>query len=187
MAGDRELSPMTPPSGEPSSAKPSPAEHANPSSPRRGFPIYRVLVSGVLVVAVILGVFPLVFGPSIDTPYTILPANPLPLNVRISNQNFTPLNRIEYTCEPVKVVLASGVEAKDISVVSRGIIRRIGGRGAVAARCETAYVIDAPLKSAEYRFTLKYRPFPWTQERSIEAHIVATIDAQGHVTGWTQR
>ncbi len=105
--------------------------------------------------------------------------------VRISNQNpFIPLTDVEYDCEIWKLTLATGAEVTDAYVLMRGARQEFDGRNAITARCETAYFVNAPLKAAEYRLTLTYRTYPWSQHRTSVFRIAAQIDGNGQVTGW---
>ena len=105
--------------------------------------------------------------------------------VRISNQNpFIPFTDVEYSCEIWKLTLASGADVTDAYVLMRGARQEFDGRNTITARCETAYIVNAPLKAAEYRLTLTYRTYPWPQHRTSVYRIAAEIDGNGHVTGW---
>jgi hypothetical protein len=105
--------------------------------------------------------------------------------VRISNRNpFTPLTDVEYSCEIWRVTLASGAEVTDANVLIRGSLHKFEGQKAITAACETAYIVRAPVKSAEYRLTLTYRTYPWPQQHSTVYHIAAHINDDGKVTGW---
>lgn len=66
----------------------------------------------------------------------------------------------------------------------RGAVPKLGGRRAMAARCETAYLVTEPLKAVEYKLTLGYRAYPWPQRRTDVYRIAAQIDRSGQVTGW---
>jgi hypothetical protein len=145
---------------------------------------YRVLLSlAVLFVAVVL-VFPLTFGPRVDAPRDLQFGSPSSLPVQIANQNITPLNNVEYGCALAQLTLANGSEIRDAKVVIRGIIRTISGRHAVTVRCESAYIVTAPLKSAEYKLTLTYQAYPWPQSRTRAYRIDAEVNGKGEVTGW---
>ena len=58
------------------------------------------------------------------------------------------------------------------------------GRHAITARCQSAYVVNAPLKAAEYKLTLSYRAYPWPRHRTTVYRIAAQINGNGQVTGW---
>ena len=140
----------------------------------------------VMVIAALV-VFPLLFGPGVAVPSEVFPGNPFLLEVKLSNENITPLTDVEYTCQAVDVELASGVQVKDAKVLNQGRIRKFQGRRAISARCETAYLIDAPLKKLEFKLSLKYRAYPWPVDQTREYRFAATIDGQGRLTGWVQK
>jgi hypothetical protein len=143
-----------------------------------------VLLSlAVLFVAVVL-VFPLIFDPRIDAPQELQFGSASSLPVQISNQNFTPLNNVEYSCALAKLTLANGSEIRDAKAVIRGIIHTISGRHAITVRCESGYIVTAPLKAAEYKLTLTYQTYPWRRSRTRGYTIDAEIGAKGEVTGW---
>jgi len=106
------------------------------------------------------------------------------MTFQISNENLTPLTDVAYTCEVQKLTLADGTPVKDANVLNRGTIRRIAGRKAVTGRCQTAYLITAPLRAAEYKLTITYRAYPWPQQRAGVYPIAAQMNAKGAVTGW---
>jgi hypothetical protein len=149
--------------------------------------LIKMLAFAATFAVAILVVFPLLFGPSVDKPVFRFPDNPFWLEVRISNENLTPLTNVEYDCTATDVELANGTKLPDVAVVNQGHIRRIQGRKAITARCETSYIINAPVKRAEFKLTLKYRSYPWPNQHSEEYRFVATLDDKGHVTGWDQK
>jgi hypothetical protein len=143
------------------------------------------LMLAVLFVIVVF-VFPVVFKPAVEPSTQLTFGSPFSMAVRISNRNpFTPLTDVEYNCEISKLTLAAGAEVTDAKVLIRGTLRRFEGRKAIAASCETAYVVNGPIKAAEYKLTLTYRMYPWPQHRTNVYHIAAQIDGNGHVTGWS--
>jgi hypothetical protein len=145
---------------------------------------YRLLLIPVVLFAVVVFVFPVIFTPRIDVPTGLQFGSPSSMPVQISNQNLTPLNDVEYSCELSKLTLANGSAVTDAKILTRGDIRTIPGRRAVIVRCETAYIVTAPLKTAEYKLMLKYRAYPWPRQRSNSYGIAAQIDGSGQVTGW---
>jgi hypothetical protein len=141
------------------------------------------MLAGLFVTVVFI--FPIVLTPGVEPPAQLPSGSALSMAVRISNHNpFTPLTDVEYSCEIWYLTLASGAEITGANVLSRGTLQKFDGRRAITARCETAYVVNAPIKAAEYRLTLTYRSYPWPQRRTSVYHIAAQIDASGHVTGW---
>ena len=105
--------------------------------------------------------------------------------VRISNRNpFEPLTDVEYSCEILDVTLATGAEVTDAYVLTRGLLQKFDGRRPITAPCETAYIVNAPVKAAEYRLTLTYRSYPWPQRRRNVYRIAAEVDGNGRVIGW---
>ncbi len=149
--------------------------------------MYRVLLMFAMFFIAIVFVFPVVFEPGVETPPTLPFGNPLLLNVRLSNQNVTPLLNVEYACEGTQLVLENGRQIEDANVLNRGTIRRLQGRKAITVRCEAAYIITDPIKSAVYKLTLHYRPYPWPQTRVTDYYFTAEVDKTGHVTGWKQK
>ncbi|MGD1094857.1 MAG: hypothetical protein ABSB35_23045 [Bryobacteraceae bacterium] len=146
---------------------------------------YRLLLMLGTLFAIVFLIFPIVLTPGVEPPAHLAFANALSMTVRISNQNpFTPLTDVEYSCEIWQVTLANGDEVTDANVLTRGSLQEFDGRRTIIAPCETAYVVNAPIKWAEYRLTLTYRAYPWHQYRSSVYHIAARIDENGHVTGW---
>lgn len=136
---------------------------------------------------VVLLIFPVVFGPSIDLPYPLLTGNPMTLTVKISNENLTPFTNFEYTCELEQLELASGVRVTDATVVNKGHIVKFDGRKAINARCETAYLVNAPIKNADYKLMLNYRVYPWTKDYTKVFRLAAVVDARGQVSRWVQK
>ena len=106
------------------------------------------------------------------------------MTFRISNQNLTPVTDIEYSCEVLNLMRTDGNAVKDANVLNRGEIRRIAGRHAVAGRCQTAYLITAPLKAADYKLVVVFRAYPWPQRRTSVYRISAQMNAKSEVTGW---
>jgi len=137
----------------------------------------------VVFVSVVF-IFPIIFEPGVEPPAELQFGSPFSMAVQISNQNMTPLTDVEYSCEVSKLTLANGSAVTDAKVLIRGAIRRIRGRQAITARCETAYIVNAPLKAAEYKLTLTYRTYPWPQHRTRVYRIAAQINGNGQVTGW---
>src|SRR5215469_4978010 len=145
-----------------SRARKSASRSSNPtvqSSSFRG--PYRVLLGlAALFVSLVL-IFPVVFKPRVDAPTDLPFGSASSVSVQISNQNVTPLDDVEYSCELSKLTLANGSAINNAKVLTRGVIRKIAGRKAVVVRCESAYLVAAPLKAAEYTLTLRYRAYPW--------------------------
>jgi hypothetical protein len=128
--------------------------------------------------------FPVLFRPGVEAPADVEFGGPFSVGVQISNQNVTPLTDVVYTCEVSNLTLADGSTIGNAKVLTRGSIREIRGRQAVPARCEMAYIQNAPLKAAEYQLTLKYRAYPWRQLRTAVYRIAAKLNGEGQVTGW---
>ncbi len=145
---------------------------------------YRLLVIVAIVFAIVILGFPLVFGARVEPPTNLRLGSPFSMEVRITNPDVTPLTDVEYSCEVSKLTLASGAEVSGARILIRGTARKISGRSAIAAPCETAYIVNAPVKTAEYKLTLTYRTFPWPQRRTRVYHIAAQIEPNGRVTGW---
>lgn len=138
---------------------------------------------GVVAVAVIL-LFPLVFEIRVDAPGKVQFASASSMLFQISNQNLTPVTDVAYSCEVERFTLANGTAVTDANVLNRGNVRRIGGRRAVAGRCQTGYLITSPLKTAEYKVTVTYRAYPWKQVRTRVWKIAADFNSKNEVTGW---
>jgi hypothetical protein len=147
----------------------------------------RPLIVLATVAITVLIVFPLTFGLNVEAPTERFPGNPFVLEVRISNENVTPFTNVEFSCQAADIALASGAQVNDAKVLNQAKIRRFPARRAVRERCETAYLIDAPLKSLEFQVVLKYRVYPWPVDRTVEHRFAAKIDSSGHVTGWTRK
>ena len=145
---------------------------------------YRVLLSMAVLFVTVAFIFPIIFKPGVEPPTELQFGSPFSMAVQISNQNVTPLTDVEYSCEVSKLTLANGSAVRDAKVLVRGAIRKIPGRQAIPARCETAYIVNAPLKAAEYKLTLTYRTYPWPQHRTRVYRIAAQINGNGQVTGW---
>jgi hypothetical protein len=137
-----------------------------------------------LLFVIVVFVFPIVFKPGVEPPTDLQFGTPFSMAVQISNQNVTPLTDVEYSCEISKLTLANGSPVTDAKVLVRGAIRKIPGRQAIRASCETAYIVNAPLKAAEYKLTLTYRPYPWPRQRTSVYRITAQINGNGQVTAW---
>ncbi len=146
--------------------------------------LLRVFLTLAVVALIVVFLFPVLFEPHIDVPAHLQFASPSGMMFQISNQNLTPLTNLEYTCEVSKVILANGSALADANVLSRGNVRKIAGRRAVAGRCQTGTIVTAPVKTVEYKLTLTYRAYPWPQLRRHVSQISADINAKGEVTGW---
>ena len=145
---------------------------------------YRLIFSMAVLFATVVFIFPVIFRPVVEPPADLQFGSPFSMAVRISNRNATPLTDVQYSCEVAKLTLANGAAVTDAKVLIRGAIRKIPGRQAIPARCETAYIVNAPLKAVEYKLTLTYRAYPWPQYRTRVYHIAAEINGNGQVTGW---
>lgn len=148
----------------------------------RGF--YRLLFLVAVLGLTVAFLFPLIFKPAVEAPSKVQFGSPSSVSISIANENMTPVTDVEYSCEVSKLQLSDGTEVRNANVLIRGIIRRIQGRNATTARCETAYILNAPVKQAEYKLTLTYRMYPWRQRRTSIYHITAQIDDKGRVQGW---
>ena len=144
----------------------------------------RLVLAFAALAAIMIFIFPLVFGPRIDVPAELEFGSPSSVRVQISNQNLTPLLDVEYTCELSKLNLANGSAVPNEKVLVKGSIRKIGGRSAAAARCQAAYLVTSPLQAAEYKMTITYRAYPWHRQRTSIFPIVAKLNAKGDVVGW---
>ena len=142
----------------------------------------------LFVMAMLFGtvvfMFPLIFQPGVEPPTELQFGSPFSIAIQISNHNVTPLTDVEYGCAVSKLTMADGSAVTGARVLVRGAIRKIQGRQAIRARCETAYIVNAPLKAAEYELTLTYRAYPWPQHRTSVYRIAAQLNANGQVTGW---
>ncbi len=145
---------------------------------------YRLMLSMAVLFVTVVFIFPITFKPGVEPPTDLQFGTPFSMAVQISNQNVTPLTDVEYSCEVSKLTLANGSAVTDAKVLVRGTIRKIQGRQAIRARCETAYIVNAPLKAAEYKLTLTYRTYPWPQHRTSVYRVAAQINGNGQVTGW---
>jgi hypothetical protein len=143
-----------------------------------------VLLGVALLFATVVLVFPIIFQPRVEPPTGLQFGNPSSVAVQISNQNVTPFTDVEYSCVISNLTMANGSAVTNAKVLVRSAIRKIEGRQAIRARCETAYIVTAPLKAAEYRLTLTYRAYPWPQQRTSVYLIAAQLDGNGQVTGW---
>ena len=137
-----------------------------------------------VVLAIVVFVFPLIFGPGVELPTDVQFRSPFEMTAQISNQNMTPLTDVEYSCEVSNVTLAKGSALTDANVLIRGSVRKIPGRHAIRARCQTAYLVNPPVKTVEYKLTLAYRVYPWALRRTRVYRIAAQIDGKGQLTGW---
>jgi hypothetical protein len=158
------------------------AEARRAPSRLRG-PLHFVLTLAV-VAAIVVFLFPVVFGARIDVPAEVQFGSASSMTFRISNQNLTPLSDVTYSCEVSQLTLANGTPIKDANVLNRGETRKIAGRRAAAGRCQTGYLVTAPLQTAEYKLTISYRAYPWPQIRTSVSRIAARINGKGEVTGW---
>ena len=145
---------------------------------------YRVLIILAVLFATFVFIVPVVFKPGVLPPAESPFGSPFSVQVQISNQDLTPLENVEYSCEISKLTLTNGNPVSGANVLTRGTIRSIAGRHAVTATCETAFIVNAPVKAAEYTLTLSYRNYPWPQQRMSVYHIAAKINGNGQVTGW---
>jgi hypothetical protein len=165
-------------------SKPESVSH-NPPAPRsrlRG-PFRLLIVMAVLFITTVF-IFPLTFEPSVDPPNNLIFASPFSLPLRISNHNVTPLRDVEYNCVASKLTLANGSDVTNARILTRSFIREIPSRRAFTAHCEAGYIVNTPLKAAEYKLTLTYRAYPWPQLRTRVYVIAARMNAQGEVTAW---
>jgi hypothetical protein len=160
----------------------APTQLGSPKSRFRG--PYRLLVSAAGLFVTVVFIFPFVFRPGVEPPAPSPFASPFSILVQISNQNMTPLTDVEYSCEVSKLSLANGSIVGDAKVLVRGAIRKMPGRRAIAARCETASIPHTPLSALEYQLTLAYRMYPWPQRRTTVYRIAAELNGHGEVTGW---
>ena len=159
----------------------------NLAAPRSAFGrLYRLLFMVGVVFGTVVFIFPVVFEPRVEPPTPLQSGSPYSMTVRISNQNpFMPLTDVEYSCEVSKLTLASGADVSDAKALIRGSRRNFEGRQAITASCDTAYLVNAPIKAVEYRLTLTYRMYPWPQHRTHVYHIAAQISGDGRVSGWS--
>jgi hypothetical protein len=137
----------------------------------------------VLFVTVVF-IFPLVFTPRVEPVPPGQFGSPFSMQIRISNLNVTPLTDVEYNCAISKLTLGNGNQVTDAKMLIKGTLRRFTGRHAIAAPCETAYIVNGPIRAAEYTLTLTYRSYPWPQHRTGVYRFTAQIDPNGRVTGW---
>ncbi|HLI87001.1 MAG TPA: hypothetical protein VKV17_24050 [Bryobacteraceae bacterium] len=154
------------------------------SAERRFRRFVPLLFSIAVVLLAVFVLFPLVFPPRVDVAGNLQFASPSSMVVQISNQNLTPFTDIRYSCEVSEITLASGAPPANAKVVTRGVIRRLPGRHAVTVRCESANILGAAIKSAEYRLTLQYRATPVPREGQSVYRIAAIVNNKGEVTGW---
>jgi len=144
----------------------------------------RALMFVVAFGAMIVFVFPQEFDPGVEAPEDLEFGNPSSVVVNIGNQNVTPLHDVEYACELVNLTLANGSTVTNARELVRGSLKKIPSRRAIAARCEAAYILVEPVKTAEYKLTITYRAWPWPQRRASQYRIVAQVNQAGQVTGW---
>jgi hypothetical protein len=144
----------------------------------------RIVVTLGAVAAIVFFLFPLMFAIRVDVPAKTQFASASSMMFQISNQNPTPVTGVTYNCEVARFTLANGTPVTDANVLNRGNMRRIGGRSAAAGRCQTGYLITAPLKTAEYKLTVTYTAYPWTRVRTRVWKISADFNAKSEVTGW---
>src|SRR5262249_47033634 len=155
----------------------------SPPTPRSDFSrSYRLLLILAVFFLVVVFIFPIILSPGVEPQNSLSTGSSLSMTVRISNRNpFMPLKEVEYTCEAWKVILASGAEVTDASVLTRGSLQQIEGSNMITVPCETAYIVNAPIKMAEYRLTLTYRTYPWPDHRTSVFRIAALTDGNGRV------
>jgi hypothetical protein len=153
----------------------------------RGQAPYTVLLLLIAFLAGVLLILPWIFGPRVEILPSPYPGNPFSLSLSIANQNLTPFTGIEYSCAAENVEPAGEPLAHDPKAVHEGRRLRLPGREAMAARCDMAYLITAPLKSAQYKLTLHYSVFPWRKIRTSEHYFLAQLDNSGQVTGWSPK
>ena len=156
---------------------------AKPASWFRG--LLRLGLILAIVTAIVEFGFPLIFGVQVDVPAALPFASASAMTFRISNQGLTPLTDVEYSCEVATLIRANGSAITDANVLNRGSIRKLAARRAAAGRCQTGYLIAAPLKTVEYRVTVNYRAYPWNRRRTSVFRIAAQFNGKGEVTGWT--
>jgi len=164
--------------------KPESSSPQLPAPKSRFRRLYRVLLGGVVVLVTVVFIFPLIFEPGVEPPAEVQYGTPSSIPVLISNHDVTPLMDVEYSCEISQLILANGSPITDAKVLVRGTVRKISGRHAMMVRCETAYIVTAPVKAAEYKLTLAYRTYPWRKRRTSVYRIAAQINGSGEVTGW---
>ena len=145
---------------------------------------YRLLLAMAIFFVTVVFIFPLIFKPGVEPLTPSQFGSPFSMAVQISNQNLTPLTDVEYSCELSKLTLANGSAIGDAKVLIRGAVRKIEGRQAITAHCETSYIVNAPLHAIEYKLTLTYRTYPWPQRRTNVYRIASRINGNGQVTGW---
>ncbi|HEY7387016.1 MAG TPA: hypothetical protein VH640_00780 [Bryobacteraceae bacterium] len=143
-----------------------------------------LLLSLAAVAVAVFLIFPLVFPPHVDVAGSVQFASPSSMVVQISNQNLTPLTDIQYTCEVLRITLANGSPVSNAKVLTRGVIHKLPARQAVTVRCESAYILGAAIKSAEYQLTIKYRTTPVPHSGASVYRIDAIVNSKGEVTGW---
>lgn len=145
---------------------------------------YRLVFSLSILVGMVVIVFPILFRPGVEPVNDLQYGSPFAVTVQISNQSLTPLMDVEYSCEVSRLTLANGTEVRDAKVVARGAVRRMTARRMLTAHCETAYIVNAPVRVVEYKLTLSYRSFPWPQRRTGVYYIGTEVSGKGQITGW---
>jgi hypothetical protein len=156
-------------------------------STSRGRSPYPMLLVLIALLAGTLLILPRVYGPRVDILPSPYPGNPFSLSLSIANQNLTPFTDVQYSCGGEHIEPAGEPLAHDPRVVNQGRRLRLAGRTAMVARCDTAFMIAAPLKSAEYKLTIRYRAFPWPQTFTRQRDFAAQLDGSGQVTGWVAK
>jgi hypothetical protein len=146
--------------------------------------VYRLLLVLAALALVVVFIFPLIFSPGVEAPADVRFGSPSALQVQISNQNLMPLKDVEFSCEVSRLELAQGSQASNPQALVRGSIKKLEGRRAITAPCETAYLVTSPVKAVEYKLTITYRVYPWPYRRTKVSHIAARISGSGQVTGW---
>ena len=155
-----------------------------PGAPSRWRARLTLLLTLAAVFLVVVFLFPIIFELRIDVPSHVQFASASSMGFEISNPNLTPVTNAEYSCEVSNLILLNGSAVKDANVLNRGNFRKIGARRGVAGRCQTAYIVTAPLKTVEYKLTITYRTYPWPRMRTQTARISAQLNGKGEVTGW---
>jgi hypothetical protein len=145
---------------------------------------YRLLLALAALALVVVFIFPLIFSPGVEAATDVQFGSPSAVQVQISNQNLMPLKDVEFSCEVSRLDLAQGSPVSNTQALVRGSIKRLDGRRAITAPCETAYLVTSPVKAVEYKLTITYRMYPWPYRRTHVSHIAARINGNGQVTGW---
>jgi hypothetical protein len=145
---------------------------------------YRLLLALAALALAAVFIFPLIFSPGVEAPTDVQFGSPSALQVQISNQNLMPLKDVEFSCEVSRLDLAQGSPVSNAQALVRGNIKKLEGRRAITAPCETSYLVTSPVKAVEYKLTITYRMYPWPYRRTKVSHIAATVNGNGQVTGW---